>query len=73
MLAWQLCDFSGDPDQYCYETLYFAIFSRGGGGSGPMSPRDPRMKLVTVGPPANHHSQKAFCLKADSGPKLYAG
>ena len=31
------CDFSGDPDQYCYETLYFLIF-QGGVGSGPLSP-----------------------------------
>ena len=30
-----LC-FSGDPDQYCKETLYFVIFR--GEGSGPLSP-----------------------------------
>ena len=41
MLAWQLCDFSGDQDQYCQETLYFVTFQVGGGGGGgpdPMSP-----------------------------------
>ena len=26
MLAWQLCDFSGDPGQYYKEPLYFVIF-----------------------------------------------
>ena len=30
-----LCFFSGDPDQYCYETLYFFEFT---GGPDPMSP-----------------------------------
>ena len=35
MLAWQLCDFSGDQDKYCYETLYFCDFSGGGGGVEP--------------------------------------
>ena len=34
MLAWQLRDFSGDPNQYCYETLYFLNFQGGGGGGG---------------------------------------
>ena len=29
--------FSGDPDQYCKETLYFCEFS-GGGGPDPLSP-----------------------------------
>ena len=33
-----LADFSGDPDQYCKETLYFCDFpGGGGGGSGPPS------------------------------------
>ena len=26
MLAWWLCDFSGDPDQYCKETYIFVFF-----------------------------------------------
>ena len=29
LLAWQLCDFSWVPDQYCYETLCFLWFFRG--------------------------------------------
>ena len=37
MLAWKLSDFSGDPDQYCYETLYFVIFKEGG-GPNPLPP-----------------------------------
>ena len=33
------CDFSGDPDQYCKETLYFFLFFQvGGGGPNPLSP-----------------------------------
>ena len=36
MLAWPLCDFSGDPDQYCLETLNFCDFSGGGGGPDPL-------------------------------------
>ena len=32
MLAWQLCDLSGDLDQYCSKTLYFCDFPEGGGG-----------------------------------------
>ena len=32
MLAWQLCGFTGDQDQYCLETLYFCDFTAGGGG-----------------------------------------
>ena len=40
MLAWQLCDFSGDPDQYCSETLYFCDFS-GGGVRLPVPPSGP--------------------------------
>ena len=35
MLAWKLCDFSGDLDQYCIETLYLRDFS---GGRTPLSP-----------------------------------
>ena len=27
--------FSGDPDQYCYETIYLCDFSGWGGGYGP--------------------------------------
>ena len=30
------CGFSGNPDQYCYEILYFCAFS--GGGGGPPAP-----------------------------------
>ena len=46
MLAWLLCDFSGDPDQYCKETLYFYDFS---GGPDPLSPAlDPPMKVRQV-------------------------
>ena len=30
-------DFSEDPDQYCYETLYFCDFSREG-GLDPLAP-----------------------------------
>ena len=26
MLAWKLCDFSGDPDEYCNEIYIFVIF-----------------------------------------------
>ena len=33
------CDFSGDPYQYCQETIYFVIFrGRGGSGSRPPPP-----------------------------------
>ena len=32
------CDFSGDLDQYCLETLFFVIFKGGGGGRIPCSP-----------------------------------
>ena len=36
------CDFSGNPDQYCKETLYFLIFQ----GSGPpLPPLDPLMLI----------------------------
>ena len=39
LLAWSLCDFLGDPDQYCLETLNFCDFSGGGGWwSGPPAP-----------------------------------
>ena len=44
----KLCDFSGDPDQYCYETLYFCDFS--GGSPDPLPPPpplDPRMFQIT--------------------------
>ena len=37
MLAYKICDFSEDVDQYCKETLYFVIF-QGGGGPGPLPP-----------------------------------
>ena len=30
MLVWKLCDFSGDTDQYCKETLLLCDFSGGG-------------------------------------------
>ena len=30
MLTWQLCDFSGDPDQYCKETIQLCDFAAGG-------------------------------------------
>ena len=33
MLACKLCGFTGNPDQYCLETLYFCDFSV---GSGPL-------------------------------------
>ena len=33
-----LCDFLGDPDQYCLETLNFCDFSWGGGRSRPSAP-----------------------------------
>ena len=32
------CDFSGELDQYCLETLFLVIFKGGGGGPDPMSP-----------------------------------
>ena len=32
------CDFSGEPDQYCKETLYFCYFL---GGTGPPAPPPP--------------------------------
>ena len=35
MLVWLLGTFTGDPDQYCQETLYFVIFQ---GESGPPVP-----------------------------------
>ena len=39
MLAWQLCDLSGDPDQYIAKKPYiFVIFRGGGGGCGPHAP-----------------------------------
>ena len=42
-----LC-FSGDPDQYCYETQYFCDFSGWGGESGPpVPPLDPPMLHIT--------------------------
>ena len=31
-------DFTGYPDQYCYETLYSVIFQGGGGGPDPCPP-----------------------------------
>ena len=34
--AWLLCDFSGDPDQYCKKTVYFSDFL--GGGPDHLSP-----------------------------------
>ena len=43
-------DFSGDPDHYCKETLYFCDFSGGGGGvqipCPPPPPLDPPMCLT---------------------------
>ena len=45
MLACKLCGFTGDPDQYCLETLYFCDFSEGGGVQTPCPPPlDPPMK-----------------------------
>ena len=38
--------FSGDPDQYCYETLYYVISQGAGEVSGPPNPRDPRMARI---------------------------
>ena len=43
MLAWKLCDFLGDPDQYCKENLYFCDFSEGFGPH--VSPLDPPMQI----------------------------
>ena len=43
MLAWYLCDLSGDPNQYCSETLYFCDFSGVGGVRTPSPPLDPQM------------------------------
>ena len=41
MLAWSLCDLSGDLDQYCLETINFCDFSGGGDGPDPLPPPDP--------------------------------
>ena len=42
MLAWQFCDFSGDPDQYNAKKPYiFVIFQGGGGGGGVLNPCSP--------------------------------
>ena len=35
MLAWSLCDFSGESDQYFLETLFFVFFQ---GDPDPLSP-----------------------------------
>ena len=48
MLTCKLCGFTGDPDQYCYETPLFLWFFRVG-GSGPLvTPLDPRMQQLLV-------------------------
>ena len=39
-----LCGFSGDPDQYCKETLYFSDFS--GDPDTLLSPLDPPIHVV---------------------------
>ena len=40
------CGFSGNPDQYCYEILYFCAFS---GGADPLPPSlDPHMQAMHV-------------------------
>ena len=45
MLACKLFCFTGDPDKYCYETLYFCDFL--GEGPDPLSPsRDPPIPRV---------------------------
>ena len=41
MLAPELCDFSGDRDKFCEETIYFCDFSGGGGPDPLSSPLDP--------------------------------
>ena len=46
-----LCNFPGDTDQYCLETLYFCDFSGGAGGrpdalSPPLDPHMTRHKYV---------------------------
>ena len=47
MLACKLCGFTGDSDQYFYETLFFCDFSGGGGSGPPVSPLDPHMLVYT--------------------------
>ena len=54
--------FSGDPDQYYWETLYLCLcfFRAGGGGFGPLPPPplDPRMLFImyTIDKWYNRHS-----------------
>ena len=48
VLAWYLCVFSGDPDQYYKETLYFVIFQGGlifTSGSPPPTPSGSALNL----------------------------
>ena len=63
MLACKLCGFTGDPDQYCVETLYDGDFS---GGSGPpVPPLDPHMQCtclpLSVGQAHFFFFYRAFC------------
>ena len=43
-MAWQLYDSSGDPEQYCYETLYLGDLS--GGDPDPCPHLDLRMRAI---------------------------
>ena len=44
ILAWLLCDISGDPDQlHCYEILYSSVFFQEEGVHATCPPLDPRM------------------------------